>query len=153
MKKFDVLNWQIVPKMKLWFTISIIVILIGVAGMIINYVRVGSPVILGLDFTGGTILDLKFEKPADVGASRDILKSFGLGDAVIQVAQDGRLIVRTNKPLKTNEREKIFDSLEAKFGKLDRESIRVETIGPTISDELKKNGAIALGVGLLFIFI
>ena len=153
MKKIDVLNLQIVPKMKLWFTISIIVILIGVAGMIVNYVRVGSPLILGLDFTGGTILDLKFEKPADVSTARDILKDFGLEDAVIQVAQDGRLIVRTNKALKADEREKIFDSLEEKFGKLDRESIRVETIGPTISDELKKNGAIALGVGLLFIFI
>lgn len=153
MKKFDVLNWQIVPKMKLWFTLSLIVILIGVAGMIINYVRVGSPVILGLDFTGGTILDLKFEKPAEVPTAREVLKGFGLGDAVIQVAQDGRLIVRTNKPLKTGEREEIFNSLEEKFGKLDRESIRVETIGPTISDELKKYGAIALGVGLLFIFI
>jgi len=154
MKKFNIENWQIIPKSKLYFSISLIVILIAVFGLILNLATIKTPLNYGLDFTGGTILDLKFEKTPTVSEAREILKSFGFGNSVIQVSQEGRLIIRINETTISNEqRESIFSKLEEKFGKLDRENIRISSIGPTISSELKRSGIIALLVGLTFIFI
>lgn len=154
MKKFNIENWQIIPKSKLFFTISLIIILIAVSGIILNLVTIKTPLNYGLDFSGGTILDLKFEKTPTVSEAREILKSFGFGNSVIQVSQEGRLIIRINETTISNEqRESIFSKLEEVYGKLDRENIRISSIGPTISNELKRSGIIALLVGLSFIFI
>jgi len=154
MKKINIENWQIIPKSKIYFSISLIVILIAVFGIILNLTTIKAPLNYGLDFTGGTILDLKFEKTPMVSEARDVMKEFGLGNSVIQVSQEGRLIIRINETALTNEqRESIFSKLEEKFGKLDRENMRVSSIGPTVSNELKKSGIIALLVGLSFIFI
>jgi preprotein translocase subunit SecF len=154
MRMFNLENLQIIPKKKFYFSISLIIILISIIAIVFNYITIKSPLNFGLDFTGGTILDLKFEKTPTVSESREILKEFGYGNSVIQVSQEGRLIVRINeKNLSAEEREKIFSKLEEKFGKLDRENIRISSIGPTISSELKKSGIIALIVGLSFIFI
>ncbi|MCX8095508.1 MAG: protein translocase subunit SecF [Caldisericia bacterium] len=154
MRLFSIENLQFIPRRKFYFSISLILILISIIAIIFNYITIKSPLNYGLDFTGGTILDLKFEKNPTVSEARDILKEFGYGSGVIQVSQDGRLIVRINqKNLTPEEREKIFTKLEEKFGKLDRENLRLSSIGPTISSELKRSGIIALLVGLSFIFI
>ena len=154
MRLFNVENLQIIPKRRFYFLISIVLILISVAAIIFNYATIKFPLNYGLDFTGGTILDLKFEKTPTVSEAREILKEFGYGSSVIQVSQDGRLIIRINqKNLSADERENIFSKLEEKFGKLDRENLRLSSIGPTISNELKRAGIIALIVGLSFIFI
>lgn len=154
MKKINIENWQIIPKSKLFFSISLIVILIAVFGIILNILTIKTPLNYGLDFSGGTIFDLKFEKTPLVSETRDILKDFGYGNSVIQVSQEGRLIIRINEITINNEqRELIFAKLEEKYGKLDRENIRISSIGPTISNELKRSGIIALLVGLSFIFI
>lgn len=154
MRLINVENLQIIPKRKFYFSISLILILISIIAIVFNYITIKSPLNYGLDFTGGTILDLKFEKTPTVSEAREILKEFGYGSSVIQVSQDGRLIVRINqKNLTPEEREKIFAKLEEKFGKLDRENLRLSSIGPTISNELKRSGIIALLVGLSFIFV
>lgn len=154
MKRINIENLQIIPKMKFFFTISLIVILIASFGLILNLVTLKSLLNFGLDFTGGVILDLKFEKTPTVHEAREVLKNFGYENSIIQVSQDGRLIVRINEQtLKNEQREEIFSKLEEKFGKLDRDSLRVSTIGPTISKELKRSGIIALLVGLSFIFL
>ncbi|MBC7194647.1 MAG: protein translocase subunit SecF, partial [Caldisericia bacterium] len=149
MKILNIENLQIIPKRKLYFSISLILILISIIAIVFNYITIKSPLNYGLDFTGGTMFDLKFEKTPTVSEARDILKEFGYGSSVIQLSQEGRLIIRINeKNLPAEEREKIFTKLEEKFGKLDRENIRLSSIGPTISSELKKSGIIALIVGL-----
>jgi len=154
MKKINIENLQIVPKSKLFFSISLIVILVAIFGLLFNIITIKTPLNYGLDFSGGTILDLKFEKTPTVSDARDIMKEFGFGNSVIQVSQDGRLIIRINETTITNEqRESIFSKLEEKFGTLDRENIRISSIGPTVSSELKRSGIIALLVGLSFIFI
>lgn len=154
MRLINVENLQIIPKRKFYFSISLILILISIIAIVFNYITIKSPLNYGLDFTGGTILDLKFEKTPTVSEAREILKEFGYGSSVIQVTQDGRLIVRINqKNLTPEEREKIFAKLEEMFGKLDRENLRLSSIGPTISNELKRSGIIALLIGLSFIFV
>ncbi len=154
MKILNIENLQIISKRKFYFSISLILILISIIAIVFNYITIKSPLNYGLDFTGGTIFDLKFEKTPTVSEARNILKEFGYGSSVIQVSQDGRLIIRINeKNLTAEEREKIFAKLEEKFGKLDRENMRLSSIGPTISSELKRSGIIALIVGLSFIFI
>lgn len=154
MRLINVEKLQIVPKRKLYFSISLVVILISVLAIVFNYITIKAPLNFGLDFTGGTIFDLKFERTPTVSEAREVLREFGYGTSVIQISQEGKLIIRINQiNLTTEEREKILSKLEEKFGKLDRENIRLSNIGPTISNELKRSGIIALLVGLSFIFI
>ena len=74
MKKFSIVrNW------KIFFTISIVFLLIGYGSMILRGFN------LGIDFTGGSIMDLKFEKEVQVAQVREVLSKHDLGGAIIQL--------------------------------------------------------------------
>ncbi len=89
----------------------------------------------GIDFAGGTLFQLKFEKTIDVGVARDVLKSFKLGTSIIQQLSGNELLIRTKK-ISTDERRKIIKALEDKFGKANL--LRLEEVGPAIGAELRK---------------
>ncbi len=114
---------------KIAYVVSGILLLISILSIIFvgfNY---------GIDFAGGTLFQLKFEKTIDVGIARNVLKSFNLGTSIIQQLSGNELLIRTKK-ISTDERRKIIKALEDKFGKADL--LRLEEVGPAIGAELRK---------------
>ncbi len=114
---------------KIAYIVSGILLLISILSIIFvgfNY---------GIDFAGGTLFQLKFEKTIDVGVARDVLKSFKLGTSIIQQLSGNELLIRTKK-ISTDERRKIIKALEDKFGKANL--LRLEEVGPAIGAELRK---------------
>ena len=70
---------------KLWLLISVIVIVIGIVAMVGNSRSIGSPLFLGIDFTGGSFVALKLEQP---GNSREIAKiasEYSVGEPLVQL--------------------------------------------------------------------
>ena len=72
--------FDIMRRSKIWFAISLLVIIPGIISMFVNGFN------FGIDFTGGTIMDMRFEKQVTLVEIRDVLKEYGLDNATIQLS-------------------------------------------------------------------
>ena len=73
------MKFSIVKNYKIFFAITITFLIIGFGSMLIKGFN------LGIDFTGGSIMDLSFDKPVQVAQVRDVLKTHDLGNSIIQL--------------------------------------------------------------------
>ncbi|MBR4908398.1 MAG: protein translocase subunit SecF [Acidaminococcaceae bacterium] len=135
-------NFSIVRNWKIFFTISIVFLLIGYGSMILRGFN------LGIDFTGGSIMDLKFEKEVQVAQVREVLSKHDLGGAIIQLESNDTaatsaqgVLIRT-PVIADNDRTAVMQDLEKSLGKFDIR--RVENVGATIGGELIQQAAIAI---------
>lgn len=147
-------NVDIVKYRNLWFGASLIVLIPGIIAICICMARFGSPIKLGLDFTGGTKLEYKFAREIKIDEVRTLLDGYGLGGSNIQlskVAADGSqvLIIRSKalserKSIQTatSEKEKIDGALAQSFGQF--ETLSIDTVSPIIGPELLSSGLLAL---------
>jgi preprotein translocase subunit SecF len=160
MKKFSVTKQR-----KWWWLLSTTVILTGITSMILSWTNpeIGSPLRRGLDFTGGSKLQYELDcsiesncKPIDISTVREIVKSQGILDPIIQVVgkDSTGLSIRT-KDLKVDARSKLEAALSEKIGKFDPKKTQNDTVGPTLGQELFQNGLIAIGLsfGLILLYL
>ena len=135
-------NFSIVRNWKIFFAISIIFLLIGYGSMIVRGFN------LGIDFTGGSIMDLKFEKPVQVAQVREVLGKHNMGGAIIQLesndsaATEAQGVLIRTPVIADNDRTAIMQDMEKSLGKFDIR--RVENVGATIGGELIQQAAIAI---------
>ncbi len=93
---------------------------------------------LGLDFTGGRVLEVRFEKNPDIGELRRSLKEAGLESFLVQETKEGTYIIKVRE----GENYEAVKNAVAKFGKY--ELIRQERIGSVISEELREKAVLAI---------
>ncbi|MEM9539639.1 MAG: protein translocase subunit SecF [Cyanobacteria bacterium P01_E01_bin.42] len=144
---------NIIKQRGLWWGISAIAIVISAIAMIFSYTQLGAPIRLGLDFVGGTRLQLSLECVAaetctdedaiDVGEVRDVLGTLDMENSTIQVLEDYTLSVRS-PTLSVEERTALQDALTQTLGEFDPETAQIDTVGPTIGEELLSGGIRAL---------
>lgn len=138
-------NWKFdfIGRRYWWFALSALIMLPGLISMAIQGFN------LGIDFTGGTLLDLKFARPVAVAEVRDVLKDFHLENSTIQLASGAQVekapnvFVRT-KVLDEAERSAVMAALQSKLGNF--EILRVEKVGAIIGAELTRQAILALVV-------
>ena len=142
---------NVIKQQKLWWTISSIIILAGIVAMVISWINFGSPLRPGLDFIGGTRLQLQLEcaatkncdRPIELVEVRDILDQQGLGGSSIQIIDKYTLSIRS-KALDVGQRTKLQQVLSEKIGQFNTKTIQIDTVGPTIGKELFSSGLLAL---------
>ena len=105
----------------------------------------------GIDFTGGTILDLKFEQTVTVAQVREGLRKDNLENSVVQLSGDtfeesGKEVIIRTRSLTADEAQTIVSHISDSVGKT--EINRIETVGAVIGSEVTKNTL--LNVGLSF---
>jgi preprotein translocase subunit SecF len=109
----------------------------------------------GLDFTGGTLVELKFEQPADVEKVRQQLAAAGYTNPVVQTfgTQNDIVVRLRSEPGQTNASRTADAILEAVRTADNPVSVtRSDFVGPQVGKELAENGLLALvfvGIGLL----
>ncbi|HEY9880519.1 MAG TPA: protein translocase subunit SecF, partial [Leptolyngbyaceae cyanobacterium] len=144
------------------WTISGLVILAGLVAMVISWQQIGTPLRLGLDFAGGTRLQLTrecattktCEGPIDLGAVREVLATQGLENSSIQTVgtESETLSIRT-KNLDVRPRTDLQSALEQAIGKFDPGSIQIDSVGPVIGKQLFASGLLALLVSFAGIIV
>ena len=133
--------FSIVKNYKIFFSITIIFLLIGFGSIVTRGFN------LGIDFTCGSIVDLTFENPVNVAQIRDVLKEHDMGNSIIQLENsDGKteansVLIRTGVVEDTELRATMND-LQSKLGNYQIQ--RVEQVGATIGSELVQQAAMAI---------
>jgi preprotein translocase subunit SecF len=89
---------------------------------------------LSIDFTGGAMLELRFEETIQPAEVRQVFVDFGYTDTSVQTTADEQTLLIRSKPLDTEIKESIESRLEEAFGPL--EELRFESVGPTIGREV-----------------
>jgi preprotein translocase subunit SecF len=130
----------IIKHRKIWFAVSGALIAACIAILFIF------PLKFGIDFTGGSLMELRFEnRPAPVQVS-EVISGLDLGESVSQTVGENEMLVRLTA-LDETTHQKVLASLNEEFGKVDE--LRFESIGPTVGDELRKKALWSVGLVLL----
>ncbi len=151
MRFFKNPNIDFINKRKIAFAISGLIIL---AGLISFIVKGGFN--LSIDFAGGTLVQLKFDKPVDVGSLRDILGELKLSSMQItEFGSKDEVLIRFLPKTKnqTKEVENITDFLKQKIKDNNFEVRRIESVGPKVGTELKYKALWAILFSLIGILI
>lgn len=110
----------------------------------------------GLDFTGGTLIEVGFEQPANLEQIRTSLEAEGFGDATVQNFGSAREVMVRLRPRDNVAGEtlgnQIIDAIKQGTGE-NVEMRRIEFVGPNVGDELTEAGGLAILVSLICILI
>lgn len=145
------LKFDIAGRRKLWFLISALIIIPGIICMFVRGFN------FGIDFTGGTIIDLKFDRPVAISEVRGSLAKYGLDGATIQlsgtqsdVTESEDVMIRTTD-LEETQRKEVMATLKSDVS--DYTVLREEKVGATIGGELIQNAILALLVSWVLIIL
>ena len=149
------MNISITKKRNLWWAISGAAILASLAIMIFSFTSLGAPIRPGIDFIGGTRIQIardcsvanNCDEPIDTAQVRGVLDDLGLGNSSIQLLGENKqtLSVRTEN-LDGDRREELLSSLSESLGAFDNKTVQIDSVGPTIGEELFVSGILALMV-------
>lgn len=145
--------FNLVEKRRLYFMISGVLILIGLAAMAYSAIAFGSPFRLSIDFTSGSLLELSFDQPASSGDLRALVADAGYADATIQVVGTGdeqSVVIRT-KPMEVEAKEILKGRLEEQYGQ--STELRFESVGPTVGRETTRAAVYAIVAASVAILI
>jgi len=128
-------NFDFIKNRKVVYIVSAVIILAGIISILFqgfNY---------GIDFAGGSLIQIKFDDPVSITEVRSNLGEFDLSQSTIQDLSDTEFVIRTEK-ISPEKRKEILSVLKENLS--DLEVLRVETVGPVIGENLKKTALYAI---------
>lgn len=134
-----------------YFAISILLMLPGIIYMIWALATKGHPLPLSIDYTGGTLWEMRFsetQQPLDV---RQVFVAAGYNDTTAFTVEDDRTIQVKLKTIDATEKETLQSALQSRFGTFEERSYR--SIGPTIGNEVSQAAIIAVVISSLLILL
>lgn len=149
-----------VKNSSIWFIVSGLLVGASLVFMLLSTIQLGSPVRLGLDFTGGTKLEYRFAKQNNTTAQdfnsetiSELLKNIGLDNSAVTVTKDDSplLIIRTKAISDDPALIQLNNALTQKYGEFQISSI--DTVSPVIGPELFQSGLMALAFTVLAIIV
>ena len=105
----------------------------------------------GIDFRGGNLMEVKFQKSISISDLRSTMEEIGYGKAILQSTAPDRYIIRTVH-LTDEEKAKILDDLDKKVG-ITRPLIQDRNVAPGFSQTITKNALIAVAISIAGILI
>jgi preprotein translocase SecF subunit len=156
---FRRLNWNVVGWLKTVSIISYAIIALGIASMIYHWVTTGTPLRLGLSFTGGTDVTAKFTRPVERDAILKALTSIKVTDAQINtLSKPGetpgeRYTIETQTDF-GNVTDPLWKALGS-VAPVDRTSSSISTVGPSLATEYLINAlkALVIAIAIQFLYI
>lgn len=142
-------RFDIIGKRKIWYAISSVLIIASLFFMVTRGFN------MGIDFTGGTIIDLRFEKAVNINDVRAVLNEYNLSNSTIQLSGENsssteseNVMIRT-VDLEEQERKEVMAGLTDKLGAY--QVLREEKVGATMGTELIMNAIYATIISWLLI--
>ena len=141
MATFDAskLNIHFMKYRKAWLAFSVICVIASL-GMLMS-----RGLNLSVDFTGGLVLQVKFDNKVEVSAIRNSLSSIGQGQAIIQAFDNNDVLIRCQAQ-DEDVRRLVLDTLKKDFGTLTVQ--KIDKVGPVVGKELRSQAIISLVLAL-----
>lgn len=145
-------NIDFVGKMKMAMSISLAVIILSAAYLAVHGLN------FGIDFAGGTIVQIKFKEQTSIEKIRGSIRLIGMeGSSIQQVgpATENEYLIKTemsSSDLK-GVSDKMEESLASVYGKGSFEVRRVEMVGPKAGADLRKKGIMAVSIAWIGMLI
>jgi len=135
---------NVMGRSKIWFSISGVIILIGILAIIFRGFS------WGIDFTGGTIMEFNIGHSFDTKEITQILDKYKVGDYQIQkLGSKGDGVSIKTKVLPDNVRISIIKDIESKYNLTDKDLISSQQVGPSLGSEIKFGTFLAAGIAAL----
>ncbi len=137
-------------KRKLALIVSSILIIVSIASLAINGLK------LGIDFTGGTLVEVGYKQAADLTVLRQSLDEMGFSDATVQSFGTTKDVLIRIKPQEGVSNAELSDQILIAVNKDTEEPAdkrRVEFVGPQVGDELAEDGGLAMLYSMFGILI
>ncbi len=153
-------HYDFIRPWRIMVAVTVAFIALGLGTLAIRGIR------YSIDFTGGTLVQLQFAQPPDVGQLRSALDEGGVHDAEIQTFGSNRdFTVRAQSKARSEAQSGGADSVSARidtiltrrYGRPNYRIVRTEAVGPRVGSELRRGALIAIlisfGVTLLYLAI
>ena len=129
----------LIDKRKVFYCISAVILIIGLGCGVVRGLN------FGIDFTGGTMIQMDMGKQVKISDVENAIKQYDLDPEIIYSGSDNSgIVIRTTKALENEDRAKVIDSINKEFGTTDEDVVAQELFGGSIGKELRNNAILAL---------
>ena len=142
--------YEIVERRATWYLISIILIVPGILFIIWSLFAHGSILPLSIDFTGGTVWEMRFQQPVEPADIRAVFVDEGYSDTSAFTVEDDDTLQVKFKDIDIEAKEGLIREITARFGEFEERYYR--SIGPAIGTEASRAALLAVvvaSVGIL----
>lgn len=137
-----------INKRKIFYVISIAIM---VAGLVCGIVR---GLNYGIDFTGGTMIQMDMGKEVKVSQVEDAIKDYDLDPEIIYSGENNeQIVIRTIKSLDSDKRAEVIGTINETFGTTEDDVVAEELFGPSVGKELRNNAILAILIAAVCMFI
>ncbi|MEV5709157.1 protein translocase subunit SecD [Actinoallomurus sp. NPDC052274] len=132
-------NPDLMRRRRLWLSVSAVAVLLAITGIAVRGLN------LGVEFTGGRLVEYSTSRPVDADTARRVVSDAGFPHAVVQASGKDGVSVRTQN-LSDQQERRIEAALRRDGGTVTKQ--RDEKVGPSMGSELRNKAVIALGAAL-----
>ena len=151
MRFFKDASFEFIEKRRKAYVVSAAAIALGLAAMVFNIVSIGSFVDYGVDFTGGTLVQVRFDGDVTAGDLRAALGG-AQAPSITRFGAENEFTIRAPLPEDTDDLDVVSRSIRQGIdasGLGAYEVVRTEVVGPKIGEELTRQA----GLAILFSFL
>lgn len=142
------MNLEIIKRRNIFFIISTIVIIIGIAMLFINGLN------FGIDFTGGTLIQIDLGEEIPVKEIREITDEYDEKADIVHAGEENyEVIIKTKKDYSNEKRNEIFNKFKEKYNLEEDKPLQSIKIGPAIGEEIRNDALIAIGIAMVGMLI
>ena len=136
---------------KIYYMVSAAIIIVGIV-----FAAVGG-LNYGIDFTGGTMIQIDMGEYVAANDIEHVLKSFDLDPTIVHAGDNNsEIVIKTIKSLDNEKRAEVIDALSAVYHITEDDVLASEQFGPSVGNELKQNAVVAVviaSIGMLIYII
>lgn len=139
---------KIIEKRKIFFILSIVFIAIGMIMTAVNGLN------YGIDFTGGTLIQIDLERSTELSDVRKIVDRFDRDASIIHAGDEKQeVIIKSSKNISSAESMELFEEFKTEFKLKGSQPLEVQSIGASIGNEIKRNALISIAIASLGMLI
>lgn len=141
-------NFSVIRHRKVYYIVTVLILIIGLgAGGIRGYNY-------GIDFTGGTMLQMDLKTHQSMESVRAVLEDLDIDGEIVYAGENQeQVVIRTMQSLDNEERKELINGMEEAFNVTDKEVLSIEQFGPSVGKELRNNALAAVLIAALGMLI
>jgi len=153
MRIFSNANFDFLGMRRRGYVISTVLLVMGIGAMLYNWNTIGNWLNYGIDFTGGSIVQVEFVQPTTVEQIRGVAES---GWQITRFGAENEFIIRLptfDQAVGRDAALVVTEALTPEFGAQSFEIVRTEAVGPTVGAELQQRALLAILISFVLTLV